>query len=135
MLRYIKTFVASLVLAFSFSGAAMAENLVIYSPDSKEFSKLEASGKPYVLDFWASWCSTCKVQSDTLAALQNSDEKYNAIPVVRVDWDDYRRAPITTDLRVPRRSTLILFVNGKEVDRIVADTRTSRIKALLDKAI
>lgn len=54
---------------------------------------------------------------------------------MNVDWDKHGRAPVTTDRKIPRRSTLVMIKKGKEIGRLVAVTNEAEIKALLDKAI
>ena len=71
-----------------------------------------------------------------LKELRASSPKYNdAIRFILVDWDTYRSHKVTTSLAIPRRSTFVLIKGGKEVGRLVAETRKSAIKALLDKAL
>ena len=60
---------------------------------------------------------------------------YKAVTVMRVDWDEYRDADISRDLKIPRRSTLVMFSGGKEVGRVVASTDSASIEALLKAAI
>jgi thioredoxin len=54
---------------------------------------------------------------------------------MRVDWDRYRSHRVTRSRRIPRRSTLVLIRDGKEVGRLVAATGKDTIKALLDKGL
>lgn len=71
-----------------------------------------------------------------LAELRASSPKYNeSIRFILVDWDTYKSHEVTTSLAVPRRSTFVLIKGGKEVGRLVAETRKGAIKALLDKAL
>ena len=49
---------------------------------------------------------------------------------MRVDWDTHRDADIVNELKIPRRSTLVMFNKGKEVARVVAQTGTPAIEAL-----
>ena len=71
-----------------------------------------------------------------LNGLRASSPKYDkAIVFIKVDWDRYKRHRVTTSRRIPRRSTLVLIKDGKEIGRLVAATSRSAIKALLDKAL
>ncbi len=71
-----------------------------------------------------------------LKSLRASDTKFNeGITFIRVDWDTYKRHAVTKSRRIPRRSTLVLIKDGKEVDRLVAATGKDRIKSLLEKAL
>lgn len=56
------------------------------------------------------------------------------ITFMRIDWDTYKNHRVTTSRSIPRRSTLVLMKNGKEVGRLVAATSEDAIKRLLDKA-
>ncbi len=95
-----------------------------------------AEGKTVLVDYAADWCSTCAVQERTIASLRAADPAYDAnVVFVRVDWDDYGRAPVARDRNIPRRSTLIVLKGDKELGRIVAGTRRADIKALMDKAV
>ena len=89
-----------------------------------------ASREPFLLDFYASWRGTCRVQERTVRALVDGNPAYRAVRIIRVDWDVHRRGPIVKELRIPRRSTLVMFDEGKEVARVVARTRREDIEAL-----
>ena len=95
-----------------------------------------ASGETLLLDFYASWCSTCRAQARVIEALRQENPAYDAaITFVRVDWDEHRRSQITQQLQIPRRSTLVLLRGEQELGRIVAGTRRADIQALLDLGV
>ena len=94
---------------------------------------LLAQGDTVLLDYSATWCSTCKAQERAMENIRAANPAYSAaITFVRVDWDTYSRAPITKDRNIPRRSTLVLLRGDQELGRIVADTRSAQIQALMD---
>ncbi len=70
-----------------------------------------------------------------MSALIDSNPAYRAVKIVRVDWDTHRRDEIVRELGVSRRSTLVMFRNGKEVGRVVAQTSTEQIEALFKAAL
>lgn len=71
-----------------------------------------------------------------LKKLRASNSKYNkAITFILVDWDTFRDKPVTTDRKIPRRSTFVLIKGGKEIQRLVAATSEGQIKAMLDLAL
>ncbi len=65
-----------------------------------------------------------------MSALIDSNPEYAAVTIIRVDWDDFKDAPIVTELGIPRRSTLVMFNQGEEVARVVAQTGSDVIEDL-----
>ena len=93
-------------------------------------------GETVFIDFYTTWCTTCASQRRTINALRSGNPAYNdAITFVNVDWDIHRRSKLSKDLRVPRRSTLVVLKGDDEIGRIVAGTGQGQIKALLDAAL
>ncbi len=52
-----------------------------------------------------------------------------------VDWDTFKNAPIISELGIPRRSTLVMFNEGEEVARVIAQTAEPAIAELFDAVI
>jgi thioredoxin 1 len=120
--------------AFVPLSAVAGESFVNYSPGVIENAL--SQGKTVLVDYWASWCSTCRRQGRVMDELRAQNPAYNAnIVFIRVDWDQYKQAEVTTSRAIPRRSTLVLLRGNKELGRIVAGTRRRDIKALLDKGL
>ncbi|MEE2933643.1 MAG: hypothetical protein VX941_09500 [Pseudomonadota bacterium] len=68
--------------------------------------------------------------------LRESHPEYNkSIKFVLIDWDDYGSHSVTTSRDIPRRSTLVLIRDRKEIGRLVAETSVEKIKLLLDKGL
>ena len=71
-----------------------------------------------------------------LKKLRESHSKYNKyIKFILIGWDTYKRHEVTTSRKIPRRSTLLLIKDGKEANRLVAQTNEQKIKTLLENAI
>ncbi|MEL6550667.1 MAG: thioredoxin family protein [Pseudomonadota bacterium] len=95
-----------------------------------------AAGETVFLDVAADWCTTCRSQERTINALMGENPAYaEAVTFVRLDWDDHKNAQIVQDLRIPRRSTLVVLKGEDELGRIVAGTRKADIQALMDTAL
>jgi thioredoxin 1 len=129
-----RDFLALTALAALSPLAARAASLIPYTPGSAE-AAMDA-GQVVLLDFWASWCSTCAAQERVLASLKADNPAYaQTIAFYQVDWDQYGKGDLARSLKVPRRSTLVLLKGRTEIGRIVAGTSRDDIKALLDQGL
>jgi thioredoxin 1 len=121
-------------LPILFTAPASAAEFIAYKPGVLETALSE--GKTVFVDFYAPWCITCRSQSRTIEKLLAANPAYAAkMTFVRVDWDSYGDQPVSTDRKIPRRSTLLVLRGDKELGRIVAGTSEADIKALLDKGL
>ncbi|GAA6180543.1 hypothetical protein NBRC116594_19810 [Shimia sp. NS0008-38b] len=95
-----------------------------------------AAGDTIFLDFKADWCGTCAAQERVIDALRQENPAYNdAITFINVDWDKHRQSELARNLKIPRRSTLVVLKGNEELGRIVAGTSKSTIKGLMDTAL
>lgn len=120
---------ASLAMPFSARAAALT-----YTPGMVQ--ERLAKGETLFLDFTASWCSTCRSQARTIQALKSDNPAYEqGVTFIDIDWDTYGKSDLAKSLNIPRRSTLVVLKGDQELGRIVAQTGTSDIKALMDTAL
>lgn len=105
-----------------------------YEPGMVE--KHLAAGETVFLDFTADWCSTCAAQERVINALKSENPDYESkITFIDVDWDTYGKSDLVKRMNIPRRSTLVVLKGDQELGRIVAQTGTPQIKALMDVAL
>lgn len=78
----------------------------------EDFKALVGRDGLVLVDFFATWCGPCKM---LMPVLENVSAEKNDTLFVKVDIDNYRDLAIESEVRaVP---TLVLFKDGKEVDR------------------
>ncbi len=107
------------------------EDTIDYS--AGDIKKALANSDTVFVDYSAEWCGTCKRQERVINQLRSQNPAYNkAMTFIKVDWDLYRSDKVTTSRNIPRRSTLLVLKEDKELGRIVAGTSISDIKALMD---
>ena len=70
-----------------------------------------------------------------MSALLDSNPAYREVTIMRVDWDTHRDGALVRELKIPRRSTLVMFSGGQEVGRVVAQTGRDSIEALFKAAL
>ena len=128
-----RTFVTTLA-ALAAAGPSLAANGTAYRKGLVE--KELAAGKTVFLDFYTDWCSTCRAQGNTIRKLMDANPAYEAnISFIKIDWDQHSNSELARRLNIPRRSTLVVLRGDRELGRIVAGTRTEKIKALMDTAL
>ncbi len=94
--------------------AAVPESEKIVTLTDKNFQNQIKKGLVMV-DFWAEWCMPCKVMGPVLNELAE-DKNFNAT-VAKLNVDHFQSVSRQFGIRgIP---TIILFKDGKEVDRIV----------------
>lgn len=75
---------------------------------SQKFNELIASERPVLIDFFATWCQPCKVQSSVLNAVK--DNVGDQARIVKIDVDQF--PAIAAEYGVRGVPTLAIFKNG-----------------------
>ena len=76
---------------------------------------VKGSGKPVLVDFFATWCGPCKMLAPMLEEL--SEKLPENCEIVKIDVDQNPEA--ARKFRVMSIPTLILFENGQPTERMV----------------
>ena len=77
------------------------------------FDDIIKGDKPVLVDFFAIWCSPCKVLSPTIEAL--GKELAGQVRVLKMDVD--KNETLVTQLKIQSVPTLIIFKKGEIVWR------------------
>ncbi len=106
----------------------MSEKVTNVTDSSFESDVLQSS-KLMLVDFWAEWCAPCRMLTPTIYAI--AEQFANTAGVVKVNVDDNTATAQRYGIKgIP---TLILFSQGKEVERVVGATSKDSISRMIEK--
>ncbi|MHB1074209.1 MAG: thioredoxin [Gemmatimonadaceae bacterium] len=99
--------------------------------DSQQLDELvRSSAVPVLADFYADWCAPCRMMTPVLDSFAR--EHAGKVLVVKVDTDASPQAAIRLGIRsIP---TLVLFRDGREVDRQVGVASPAYLANMLETA-
>lgn len=89
------------------------------------------SPTPALVDMWAAWCSPCRILAPVVEELAG---KYQGkVKMGKLNVDDYPQ--VAAQHRIMNIPTLLLFKNGKEVDRIVGVQPKEELVRRIEKVL
>ncbi len=95
------------------------------------FEELVASGKPLVIDFWATWCGPCKKIGPDIEALAEAYEGQAVIGKCDVEEND----DLASRFGIRNVPTVLFLKDGQVVDKQVGAAAKSvfedKLKAIL----
>lgn len=89
-------------------------NLGVIDLNSSNFDSVISQEKPTLVDFWAEWCSPCRLMHPVFDRLS---KKYKEMQFARVNVDENQ--PIARKFGVQAIPTFILFKKGQQLDRMM----------------
>ena len=94
-----------------------------------DFEKeVKGSGIPVLVDFWAPWCGPCRIVGPVLEKI--SSEYKAKLKFSKLNVDDSQEIASEHDVRgIP---CMIIFKNGKEVDRIIGSYPEADLRRKID---
>ena len=92
-----------------------------------EFDEAIKEGKVLV-DFFATWCGPCKMLSPVLEQLAESNPD---LLVLKIDVDEV--GPLAARFGIQAIPTLILFKDGRQVDKRMGYQNLNQLSAFIDQ--
>ncbi|KAF9173483.1 hypothetical protein BGX21_003801 [Mortierella sp. AD011] len=86
----------------------------------EEFKNLINSGKPIVIDFWATWCGPCKAISPIF---EKMSEENPSVDFYKVDVDE--QPDIAQEVGIRAMPTFITFKDGQKVNDLLGADRAA----------
>ena len=94
---------------------------------AENFDEVLESGKPVLVDFWATWCGPCKMLAPIIEEIANEYEGKAKVAKVNVD----EQSALAAKYGIMSIPTLILFKNGEIADKTVGLKTKEQIKELI----
>ena len=107
----------------------MADEAVLEFTDDNFEQQVVQADQPVLVDFWADWCTPCKMLAPTINEL--ATEFSGKVKVGKVDTDSNREVALKYEINaIP---TVILFKDGEVVRKFVGVTAKQEFSGELSK--
>lgn len=103
--------------------------MAIRKISTQEFNEeVKVSQTPVFVNFYATWCMPCRMFSDQLSQVSETDPNIN---IVRLDVD--QNPEVSRNYGVMSIPTSIVLKDGKEVERVVGYRQANQVVELMAK--
>jgi thioredoxin 1 len=109
----------------------MASENVLHVKDQTFKNEVLEASEPVLVDFWAAWCGPCKMIAPVIDEL--AEDYKGKVKICKLNVDE--NGQTAQEYGVMSIPTMILYKNGKEIDRLVGFMPKASIAQKLEKAI
>jgi len=103
------------------------EDAPVHVDSHEHLQELIEDNRVVLVDFYADWCGPCKMLEPTVEAIAES----TGTVVAKVDIDQHQA--IAADANVRGVPTLVLYVEGEPVERLVGVQEEDRLRSLVEE--
>ena len=104
---------------------------ILYPKDTKEFDEIINKEKLVLVDFWATWCSPCRMLAPVIEKVAEQYE--GKIVVLKIDVDEQQELSIRYGIQsIP---TVILFKDGNVAAKEIGVKPLKSFTSMLDSHI
>lgn len=96
---------------------------------TQNFEQTIASGL-HIVDFWASWCGPCRMQTPILEDL-STDYREDEVKISKVNVDEEQA--LAAKYGIQSIPTLLVFKDGKLADRLIGVHMKNDLKQVVGK--
>lgn len=89
------------------------------------------SNKPVIVDFWAPWCSPCRLVSPVVEEL--AADYPDKLKVGKLNVDD--NSKVASQYGIMSIPSILFFKDGKLVDQVIGAVPKSYLKEKVDKIL
>ena len=107
----------------------MADSQNVQQITDADFDRTVNGGKPVFVDFWAPWCGPCRIIGPIVEELAPSYQGKAVIAKMNVDDNP----GVAQRFGVTSIPTLMMFKDGKLVDRMVGAAPKGALQQFIDR--
>lgn len=108
----------------------MSEKIINITNDTFEDQVLK-SGKPVVVDFWATWCGPCRMVAPIMEEL--AEDFGDKVQITKVNVDD--QGELAAQFRIMSIPTILIFKDGQVAEKIVGARAKEEFAELIGKHV